>query len=187
VIREYQPSDAEAIAESLARGQDGVLTARGIRHVGEASPAQARLATWVATNKAGVVGWAYAHLKSSADLGVAFLRVVVSPEERGRGVGSALWSRAEAHVLSFRPHKLTTSADDTPESNAFVRHRGLTARRRSIISSLDLDDASILELELPANLALAPLRRIAGREREIFELFLAAERDVPADKPPENC
>ncbi len=182
VIREYEPSDAEALADFFARNLEGVLSAQGVEHAGDAFPARAHLANWVVPQDDGIAGWAYAHLKSAVDLGIGYLRVVVDPAARGGGIGSALWNRAVEHLSALQPRKLTTDVDDFPDSIAFIERRGFQATRRSIVSALDLRSASPPESELPGSLTLS-LRRLAGREGEMFELFLAAERDVPADDP----
>src|SRR6266540_1112477 len=183
VIREYEPADAEALADFFARNLEGVLSAQGVEHAGDAFPARAHLANWVVPQDDGIAGWAYAHLKSAVDLGIGYLRVVVDPAARGGGIGSALWNRAVEHLSALQPRKLTTDVDDSPDSIAFIERRGFQATRRSIVSALDLRSASPPESELPGSLTLVSLRKLAEREAEMFELFLAAERDVPADDP----
>src|SRR6266511_1431693 len=160
VIRQYEPSDAEALADFFARNLEGVLSAQGVEHAGDAFPARAHLANWVVPQDDGIAGWAYAHLKSAVDLGIGYLRVVVDPAARGGGIGGALWNRAVEHLSALQPRKLTTDVDDFPDSIAFIERRGFQATRRSIVSALDLRSASPPESELPGSLTLS-LRRLA--------------------------
>ena len=181
-IREYLPADGEAISEALARRGLYVLSARGVQHEVDSSPARGCAGFWVAIEGAALVGWALAHLKWTGDPSVAHLEVVVIPDARGRGIGSSLWRRAERHLLRLRPRKLDTSADH-PDSIAFVEHRGFSRTRQSIVSGLDVSAATLPAQGLPQGLGVVPLRELRGQTDELFALFLAAEQDVPADEP----
>jgi GNAT superfamily N-acetyltransferase len=181
-IREFQPADAEAISEALARRGLYVLTGRGVQHEVDSSPTRACARFWVAIKDADLVGWALAHLKWTSDPSVGHLEVVVVPDARGLGIGSALWGIAERHLLGLRPRKLDTSADH-PDSIAFVERRGFDRTRHSIVSGLDVSAASVPAQDLPRGLRVVPLRDLSGLTDEFFELFLAAEQDVPADEP----
>ena len=130
-----------------------------------------------------MVGWAYAHLKWASDLGLAYLRVVVDPEWRGHGIGSELWARAESHLRALQPHTLRATADAGTEGIAFVEHRFFEPTRRSIISRLNVHEAPNLALRPPKGFELIPLSQVTHREEEMYQLNLAAERDVLADEP----
>jgi len=182
VIREYRPADAPAIAAALP-DQENVLSARGVQHSVDSTPARAHARFWVATEGGALRGWAFAHLKWSSDPAVPHLAVMVTPDARGRGIGSALWGCAEEHALSLQPRKLNTSVNDDPHSVAFAQGRGLRPTRRSIVSTLEVSAATLPDENPPIGVDVVPLRRLADRPRDFFELYRAAEEDEPGDAP----
>jgi GNAT superfamily N-acetyltransferase len=110
VVREATEADFEAVEglwELLGEAQDSH------RALPKAADADARFArafraaltdpqqTWLVAERGGsVVGMAFAHLerpsRMSDEAVLELSRVVVTPDERGQGIGAALVARAEA-------------------------------------------------------------------------------------------
>jgi GNAT superfamily N-acetyltransferase len=109
------------------------------------------------------------------------VRAVVREDVRGRGLGGALWTRAEDYATSLRPRLLQTFADDDPASLAFVERRGYEAGRKRIIWELALRHAELPGANVPPGIRIAPLREFRDRPRELFELYQVAEQDLPGD------
>jgi GNAT superfamily N-acetyltransferase len=186
VIREFADSDAEPAAALLAAQSPWLWTAGGIRHQLRALPERARRKSWVAESDGELVGWGEAEfdwLTERDDIGTVW--VVVAPDRRRRGLGSALFERGVAHVLEHGARELRSWS--LSDGDSFLEHRGFRRTRVERISAVDprTVDTSALD-ELPAGVTLLPLSALSHRLPEVHPLYAEAAADMPADHPESN-
>jgi GNAT superfamily N-acetyltransferase len=160
-----------------------IVTPAGLIHWLEMQPERAAMRAWVAETGEGVVGFANARLRwALAEPGIAGLWAGVLPDHRGRGTGSALYDLAEKHARSLDAHRLesTIRAGDAEGKN-FAERQGYRETRREQYWALDVPAATPEQREPPAGAKVVRLADVLDRERELFELYDAAERDMPDD------
>ena len=184
-IRPYRPEDAEEAAALVGSGfpQPHGLGPSTLRHWFESAPERARTRAWVAVDGDELVGWSDGALRwSIAEEGVAETWAVVRADRRGRGLGTQLMDLAEEHVTSHGARELDTYAlESEPESIAFAEARGYRENRCEYSWVLYLDQVELDPPELPEGFRVARLDELRSRERELFELYDAAHRDMPSD------
>jgi GNAT superfamily N-acetyltransferase len=186
VIREFADPDAEPAAALLAGQSPWLWTAGGIRHRLRALPERAHHTKWVAESDGELVGWCEAEFDWVAerdDIGTVW--VLVAPDRRRRGLGSALFERGVAHVLEHGARELRTWS--LSDGDPFLEHRGFRRARIERISAVDprTVDTSALE-EVPGGVDLVPLGALSDRMRDVHELYAEAAADMPADHPETN-
>src|SRR5688572_28283633 len=100
--------DAREVVEILRQANPNwVLTPASWQHHEEHVPARAERRGWVATDDDGVVGVSSANLAAwSSEPGVAYVGATVREDRRHRGIGSQLYSLAEAHALTLEAQRL---------------------------------------------------------------------------------
>jgi GNAT superfamily N-acetyltransferase len=181
VIREYEDADAEEAAALLADNSPWLWTAAGLRHRIAALPPRANRASWVAEDGGSVVGWAEAEFDWVAERDdIGTLYVLVSPHDRRRGIGAALFDLAAAHLEGHAASELRSWS--FPESDAFLERRGFTPSRRERLSAVDPRsvDTSALD-ELQDGLRIVPLGALEDRLAEVHGVYAEAAADMPAD------
>jgi GNAT superfamily N-acetyltransferase len=181
VIREYEDADAEEAAALLADNSPWLWTAAGLRHRIAALPPRANRAAWVAEDGGSVVGWAEAEFDWVAERDdIGTLYVLVSPQDRRRGIGAALFDLAAAHLERHAASQLRSWS--LPESDGFLERRGFTPTRRERLSAVDPRsvDTSALD-ELPDGLRIVPLAALEDRLAEVHDVYAEAAADMPAD------
>jgi GNAT superfamily N-acetyltransferase len=138
---------------------------------------------WVADAGGEIVGFANARIRwAVAAEGIASAWAGVFPSHRRRGVGGRLYELAEAHLRSREVRRIESSyREDEPEGRAFAQKLGFGEARREQYWKLAVAPAA--ELRSPEGVAVVRLREVRDRERELFELYHAAERDIPDDYP----
>ena len=186
MIRPFRQDDGDAVAALLDQGRipEGV-TGDGIRHWLASQPERARAAVWVADEEGRVVGWARARLRwAISEEGVGEVTVFVSPPERRRGLGGALYDRAHAHLDALGARVLE-SWTNGEEGGRFLSARAFRPVRKQMILRLSLTSAGTSSLDrLRAareadGYTLVPLAALAGRQKELHALDAAATADVP--------
>jgi GNAT superfamily N-acetyltransferase len=186
VIRPYEDADAESAAALIALNTPWLQTAAGMRHSATALPERARRATWVAEGGAEVVGWGEAEFDWTAeadDIGQVW--VVVAPEHRGRGIGAHLFDRAFEHVVAQGASEVRSWS--FAKSDAFLEKRGFAQTRVERLSALDPRTVDTSRLDSPPDgVRIEPLGVLDGSRREVYELFVEALADMPADHPETN-
>ena len=160
-----------------------IQTGPAIRHWVESMPARAGMRSWVAVLGGEVVGWANARLRWDLDdEHIAGGWVGVLPESRGGGLGSELSRLAEEHARALGARRLKSFLrDDDGPSRAFARKRGFREGRGDQYWALEPREARLREAPAPPGAEVVPLRHVAERQRELFELFDAAHSDMPGD------
>jgi GNAT superfamily N-acetyltransferase len=178
VIRDFQTGDAREVADLLDKLEEGPVAPEGLVHHVESMPARADACFLVAVQDEAVVGWTEARRKWSSDPAIGKFRVVVRPSARRQGFGSALFERALEHLAALGVTKLVTYDGGTEEAARFVTARGFEPARRTLISVLEPQPVWVAP---PTGARLRALGEVSVRGEELFDLYRAAEEDLPSD------
>ncbi len=136
MIREYEDADAEEGSALIAEHSPWFSTAAGTRHRLASVPPRARRKIWVAEADGRIVGWGEAEFDWATEVEDAGgVWVIVHPDHRRRGLGSALFEQGAAHLRSHGARELRSWADT--ESAPFLERRGFVAGRVERLSALD--------------------------------------------------
>lgn len=183
LIRRFEPDDAEQVARELDVLSPGsVQTAESLRFRQLSEPERARRRSWVAVEDADVVGFATAHFQwFGGEAGKGRIWVGVRKDRRGRGIGTALWNLALAHLRGARKH--TVEVDDDPAGLSFVERRAFRQYDAEVISRLD-PRACDLRPKPHAGFRVHCLRAVLDRPRELYEFYGRAAGIPPGE--PEN-
>lgn len=183
-IRPYERRDAEPLIPLFRElFEEEIVTPPGLIHWVEAQPERAGMQAWVAETGGELVGFGNARLRwALAEPGIAGLWAGVLPEHRRRGTGSALYDLAEKHARILDANRLesTIRADDA-ESRNFAERRGYRETRQEQYWSLEVPAAKPERREPREDVTVVRLADVLDRERELFELYDSAERDMPDD------
>jgi len=171
VIREFQPKDAGACASLLRRVEALFpVTEDSLLRDGDRHPPEAQRRVWVAPG-----GYAFARRRwETKPAGTATLWIGVDAELRSRGIGSALYEVALAHVRALGAERVQTWAAD--EGAGFLERRGWRRIRKRVISAIE---APPPELAAPPGIELVPLSEVDARA--LYELDRACAGDEPGD------
>ena len=168
-------------------------TVEGLRHWVESEPERAHFRVWVAEGDDMLVGFGMAGFHwSMSTPGIAWLWVGVHEEQRGRGVGSALFGRGEEHLREHGVRKLESFAVEGSGGDAFVERRGYRRTRVELSQTLDpgrvdlgpVDD--YIARKASDGFELVPLRKLRDRPHEVHAVYAAATADIPADDPEDD-
>ena len=179
-IRPFERRDSEESAGLLfLLSPAAVQTADSLVHRQVSEPERALRRSWVAIEGGHLVGFATAYFQwFGGEAGKGRIWVGVRAESRRRGVGSALWSTAVAHLGGARKH--TVEVDDDPAGLAFVEHRGFTQYDAEVISRLDPADCG-LESKPHEGFRVVSLREVHECAGELFEFYGKAGGIPPGD------
>jgi RimJ/RimL family protein N-acetyltransferase len=172
VIREFREEDAAAAAALASEHQ--VITTQGLLHTLHSYPPRAHAKAWVAEEAGRVTGFALARFKwatKAADVGR--LRVLPPSYE--------LFDAAERHLLDHGA--CTLVADGGEDARALLEARGYRRTRTTIVSALE---PRRVELPHREDAQVVSLAELGGREREVCELYIATDADMPGDHPEDN-
>ena len=176
--------DVPTVARMVSRAEpDRVLTPEAMLHFVGSVPERAQRRLWKAVEGDRILAWAACGLnwESQAE-GDAYVNLMVDPEHRGRGIGSALWPLLEEHLAAIGGKRVSAIGPDEPASHAFAAARGFRETFRLRISRLEL--AKLPEPPpLPEGVELRPCSAYADDPRPIWELDDEASRDIPLDQP----
>ena len=190
MIRPRREADTAGLAELVREVAPGwVVSEAGIRHRLAAAPARARRSDWIAEVAGEVAGWGSSALETDvARDDVASARVMVRPDRRGRGLGTALYEAAEEHARSIGARRLLAGSNDDPASRAFAARRGFRHTRTERLSSLDPRSVDAHELgriaaeQAAQGFSLAPFAAFADRPELIYTVDAEASLDEPNDE-----
>jgi GNAT superfamily N-acetyltransferase len=186
VIREFEPTDAAAVAAALhEETPPHPLTTAGVLHWRDAQPERAQARMWVAEEEGRLVGWAETRIRwttSVSDVGDLWAYVV--PSERGRGLGAVLYEESERHLLGLGARVLESWTYTEPGEN-LLRSRGFHATGTEQVSILHPAEADLSSLEVleeaktAEGFRLVPLGEVRDRVEELHRVYAAASKDVP--------
>ena len=190
MIRELRDEDVPAAVRMLRVVHVAfVNTESSLRHSLAANRDDLRHRYWVAEEEGEIVGRARASFETfSSARDVGRLNVSVAPKQRRRGIGAALYSVAEEHLVHVGARRLVATADD-PAGRPFLEARGFRHTHTDVISAVepaavDLSGLPALEAARAAEgLRLVPLATVRDRPRGMYELHTAVLEDVPTDTP----
>jgi GNAT superfamily N-acetyltransferase len=191
LIREFRHGDAPATAGLIRELRPGwVITGDWLEHFIRTQPERAQARFWVAEQDAEVVGWAEASFNWAQErTDAATVWAGVATDQRGRGLGGALFAAAEAHALARGATALRSEAEAGSSGASFLEARGFQRMREEVFSAVDLGQADLSRLttlesqHAAEGFRLSPLAAVLDRPRELFALYAAAEADVPSDNP----
>ena len=160
-----------------------VVTAPGLVHWIEQQPERAAMRAWVAAARGEVVGFANSRLRWAIQAeGIAGIWSGVLPAFRRRGLGMRLFETAAAHIVGHGARRLeSTVRDDEPDARAFARQLGFEEGRSEQYWKLEVGSAAVAKAGPGGEVSVVRLREVRNREHELFELYDAAERDMPDD------
>lgn len=160
-----------------------VVTAPGLVHWIEQQPERAAMRAWVAEARREIVGFANSRLRWALQTeGIAGIWSGVLPAFRRRGLGTRLFETAAAHIVGHGARRLeSTVRNDQPDARAFARRLGFEEGRSEQYWELEVGSAAGAKAEPAGEVSVVPLREVRDRERELFDLYDSAERDMPDD------
>jgi len=185
-IRALRDEDLPAVARIWrALRPDAMHSENGLRHLVGSFPERAQAAFWVAEDD-GVVAWCFAHRRwhRATDNGYVWLGVL--PASRGRGVGTALWQRAEEHLDAIGVARINADVVGDAAGARFLERHGFAPVRTVVISAVDprrVDGDELAERGAAAERSgyrLAPYAEV-----DVHALF-ARELSLSADEPGED-
>jgi len=182
-VRPAEERDTDAAAALIGAESPWLFSGAGLRHRQRSLPARARRATWVAEIGATIVGWGEAEFDWASDAkDVGSVWALVAPEHRRRGVGSALFEQAVAHVIAHGARELRSWT--LAGSDSFLERRGFARAREERVSAVDPREVDTSRLdELPPAVEIVPLTALLDRLDEVHAVYAEAAADMPADHP----
>ena len=178
-IRDWRDEDAEAIAGLLREvAPYWLVTPAMLRFEAHVLPARARRRLWVAEADGELVAYADANMRWTAverDRGEIW--VAVAPAARRRGLGRALYDRAEEHLGASVVDTETVDVDGV----RFAERLGFRVTGHERYSEVDPQSAEPGEEEPPPGASVVPLGELLDRPRELHAVYAEAELDMPAD------
>ena len=161
-----------------------VVTERDVLHWQDV-PARARRAVWVALEEGEIVGFADGQVRwEVSEEGVCEFWAAVDPGYRRRGIGSELFEAVWSHLLDLGARVVQSWAEED-EGKLFLLARGFSEVRQERISSVDprtIDFAHLSSLEAAKGeegFRAVPLGQALDRPRDLFELYMFGEADMP--------
>lgn len=193
MLRELRDDDLGSVADLVRDAQPWrVLSEQGLRYRIASSLPRERRRDWVAELEGAVVGWARCGLESdTVRKDVAWLDVVVRPLSRRRGIGTALYTAAAAHVTSLGAGRVLSYGTDDKDSRDFATASGFRHSLTQRVSRLDVRGVDPLELpglraeKRAEGFELAPFAAFADRPELVYAVDAEAYLDEPVDEPVE--
>lgn len=162
-----------------------VVTPVGLIHWLEGQPERAAMRAWIAAAGGEIVGFVNARIRwALAAEGIADAWVGVLPAYRRLGVGGRLYELAEDHLRERGARRIeSTYRESDPDGRRFAERLGFEEARREQYWALDVPSSALANSRPPEGVEVVRLADVRNRERELFGLYHAAERDVPDDYP----
>jgi GNAT superfamily N-acetyltransferase len=114
---------------------------------------------------------------------VALVHLTVLSEQRGRGVGTALYQAASSWIAQHDVHELEAPApEDDPSSIAFAEHRGFREIKRSPELILDLRDLEPPPVAPPQGIEIVTWAEQPELIGGIYEVACEGLPDIPGEE-----
>jgi GNAT superfamily N-acetyltransferase len=114
---------------------------------------------------------------------LAFAHVLVVPDRRRRGIGSALLDDARARARGFGMETLQGEVRESdPESRAFLEHRGFVKVGGERAVALDVTQIDEPEVEPPAGVRIVTRVEEPDRLHEMYAIGVQADEDIPGSE-----
>lgn len=166
---------------------DWAHSPRGLVYRLSSHPERAQQRAWVAVEEGEIVGYARARLLwEVAGARVVSLWLAVRAERRRRGIGAALYARAEEHLRAVEARRLESFAEDEG-GRAFLAARDFARSGAEHLSALDPRNADLSGLrpleaaKAAEGFELAPLAALLGRARDLHAVYATSSADVPGE------
>jgi len=184
LIRELRREDAAAVAAlHLAVNPHQLETPERVWYWASRGLEREQWHQWVAEAGSEIVGSAWANFEWSVPTpGKGRFWIAVAPEQRGRGIGSALYTEVERYLRKRGACRARSSVDADPAGEQFLRARGFERRGADVVSELALAEAALDEPSVPDGFRLEPLDRVRERYEDLFEICAAGEIDMHGDE-----
>ena len=159
-----------------------VVTPVGLVHWLESQPERAAMQAWVAEEDGNLVAFANARFRwALEEPGIAGLWVGVLPAHRHQGFARELYPLAEEHLLARDARRLgSTVREDEADGRAFAKRLGYREGRREQYWALEVQPDAAAPSP-PTGVKVVRLGEVIDRPHDLFELYDAAERDMPDD------
>jgi GNAT superfamily N-acetyltransferase len=181
VIRDATLDDAPSASELLALvNPEFIMTPESARHFMASMPPEAERRWWCDERGGAIVGWAHGgRVTDTSEPDVAWLNLVVHPNFRASGIGSALGDLVEEHVRSIGARRLLawSRADDATVS--FLRSRGFEQTGSSDV--LVLDPRTVTAPETPREVELRPFSDYEDDPSPVYQVDVVSMLDEPGD------
>ena len=129
------PRAAALLADTY---DDRLITVAGVRHGFESVRPEDRRQYWRAELDGELVGWAVGGLDAFAPSRTdAFVGITVDAAHRRRGIGSALWDVASAHLDRIDARRVVAFSQADARTKAFAAGRGFTVEATETASAVD--------------------------------------------------
>ena len=172
--------DAQRMAALLGSiYDDRMITVAGVRHRQASIRPDERVGTWLAERDGELVGWAVGGLDTFASASTAaFAGVVVHPDHRREGIGSALWEVVTAHLDEIGARRVVAHSRSDADTNAFAAGRGFTLEATQTAS--EVDPRTIPPpAAAPEGMEIVPMSRFVDDPEAVF----VADRESMLDEP----
>ncbi|MGZ8686891.1 MAG: GNAT family N-acetyltransferase [Gaiellaceae bacterium] len=172
--------DADRAAALLrAADDDHVTTVAGLRYRMEAARPEDCRATWKAEKDGELVGWAFAGLDAfAAERDRAFAGIVVHPDHRRAGIGSALWGAVAAHLREIGARKIVAYSRADGAAKSFAATRNFVLAATDTTSAVDPRDLPPPPTP-PQGIALHPLSAFSDDPEPLY----LSDRESALDEP----
>lgn len=178
MIREAGFDDVPQAAALRQRAwPDSIITAEGMRHFLEATPARAErrlLAFEEAGELAGLASAGREWTRSDPTHG--YVEISVDPAHRGRRIASQLMVEVDAHLSRLGVRTARGESLDEPAARTLAARHGFEESGSSSTSAVD--PRSVRPLPLPPDVTVVPFVELDDPE-PVWALDLEVSRDIP--------
>jgi GNAT superfamily N-acetyltransferase len=159
---------------------ESLNTPAGVAHGMGAAPPSAHPIHLKAVHHGQLVGWGSASLDwLSARPTDGLAGVIVHPDHRGRGIGSAIWEALDAHLGAIGATVIRGQGDGTT-APSFAEPRRF---RRTAVQTILALDVSTVETPpaTPSGVRVMPFSALADERERLYAVDVATIEDEPGD------
>jgi GNAT superfamily N-acetyltransferase len=136
---------------------------------------------FVAWDESRAIGTGYAALHPERP--EPFVHVLVRPEERRRGVGSALFAAVTGWAAGHDRKEVESFVDDfEPDARTFLERRGFVPVGRELKVALDLADHVPLPVDPPVGIVIVTWAERPEAARGLYDVACEANPDIPGEE-----